>query len=287
MRFRLSSQAARIEAEAAEAGRLAAELAGEVADEAATAMEDKEEAEDMARASAIDPALEAAADRHQKSVRAAGAHEAAALLSVEAGASWFSGRRCNDFICMDVGRGQPSAVGAKKGPVSTSAKSALFPLVYMAVLPGAGSLYVRELLEASTGLIVETAFKEAGTEMEQRDVDLKGTFARSCGILGACERVRRSKDKEPLVLASYEPLDAKIDASDFRRSAAYLIVFIRNPVDAYATQVKAGGSAGRDFVHYLTHQWIEFVKYWEASRLPKTTVRYEDLAVNPEGSIGA
>lgn len=186
-----------------------------------------------------------------------------------------------------VNRGLPSAVGPKRGPVSATAKSASFPLIYMAVLPGAGSLYVRELLEATTGLVVETAFKEAGSQPEQRDMDLKATFARSCGIVGSCERVHRSKDKEALILASYEPLDAKIDASDFRRSAAYLIVLIRNPVDAYATQVRAGGSAGRDFVHYLTHQWIEFVKYWEASRLPKTTVRYEDLAVNPEGAIGA
>lgn len=250
-------------------------------------MEDKEEAEDMARASAIDPALEAAAERHQQAVREQGKKEVAAVVNAETGSHFFEGKRCNGFICMTVSRGMPSVVGPKRGPVSSAAKTALFPLVYMAVLPGAGSLYVRELIEASTGLIVETAFKEAATEAQQRDMDLKPTFARGCGILGACERVHRSKDKEPLILASYEPLDAKIDASDFRRSAAYLIVLVRNPVDAYATQVKAGGSAGRDFVHYLTHQWIEFVKYWEASRLPKTTVRYEDIAVNPEGAIGA
>lgn len=96
----LAEQAERIETEAAEAGRLAAELAGEVADEAATAMEDKEEAEDMARASVVDPALEAAADRHHKSVRQQGQLEADAMEHAENGLRWFEGKRCNDFICM-------------------------------------------------------------------------------------------------------------------------------------------------------------------------------------------
>ena len=62
---------------------------------------------------------------------------------------------------------------------------------------------------------------------------------RQCGVANSCGAVARSKDAQPLVVASYEPLDAHIEAADFRRSAAYLVVLIRNPVDSYHAQLKA------------------------------------------------
>lgn len=200
-----------------------------------------------------------------------------------------------------------------------------FEYILFSTLPRTGNTYTRKLLENATGIATESVFKEDG-KINHRT----GAWARKCGgiplhsrqgkgkgLTYNCRHIRRSQGKMPVFVKSHSPVDmgrtAKGDLSTIeqirieRRKATCFLLIVRNPLDAYAAELrflskdvrifsKSMGEGGKfaskialTFRDFMRHKFLRYLGYWSRRvherRLLTFLLRFEDLVENPVRAV--
>ena len=160
--------------------------------------------------------------------------------------------------------------------------------------PGSGMAHLVYLLEAATGLAVETrddwAQHHAATWSEYTHA-----WARPCGWSGLCDTTRRSSQQadDPIIIATSFPFDIhgesglsvanKLDLYHRYDDADLVVVLVRNPYDAMVLQ-----DIGLSDSNAFMEAWSHHADYWvlRESAVPVVIVRFEDVLRTPEWVIG-
>eukprot|EP00238_Polyblepharides_amylifera_P005374 CAMPEP_0196576718 /NCGR_PEP_ID=MMETSP1081-20130531/5909_1 /TAXON_ID=36882 /ORGANISM="Pyramimonas amylifera, Strain CCMP720" /LENGTH=431 /DNA_ID=CAMNT_0041895401 /DNA_START=312 /DNA_END=1607 /DNA_ORIENTATION=- len=173
-------------------------------------------------------------------------------------------------------------------------------------MPQSGSVHLRKLWEAVTGVVTERSSIGPGLALSTRT----GAFAPACGGIPIdaanesmivsptseqCASIKPGMGNDPVLIKSNEPNEYV--GPIFRETADVILLMVRNPVDAYQSlfqQRNAKYMVSQDandlewrltFDQFLSSIWEAYITHFDDVKIPRVVIRYEDMQTHADALI--
>eukprot|EP00730_Choanoeca_flexa_P015831 TRINITY_DN7356_c0_g1_i3.p1 TRINITY_DN7356_c0_g1~~TRINITY_DN7356_c0_g1_i3.p1 ORF type:complete len:442 (+),score=26.84 TRINITY_DN7356_c0_g1_i3:74-1399(+) len=173
--------------------------------------------------------------------------------------------------------------------------------IIFASIPRNGNSWMRQLVEAATGVATESVHHERYRVPVSIDASEKitvttelslrtWTYGSDCGRGNFCDSVHRARQGEPLIVKTHAPFLVKRstaaahDGSD-AGIGAFLLLPIRNPLDNWQAlcryQNRTGGGGPPLTLAQFLEKWTHHHDYWQRHaqlhQVPAFSYRFEDM----------